>query len=128
MIVTGILFGNSTNLIMYMKAINSKIVVLFLICAIFFGCRCKKTETSKDLFEKHYEKNIKVCMDVMTKSGRDSIKARELCSCMLQTAYNIDTSFVFMSGEESVNFFKINYSKIKNICDSTINKTVTNNK
>ncbi|MDR0962010.1 MAG: hypothetical protein LBM62_05580 [Mediterranea sp.] len=53
-----------------------------------------ETRKSHDLY-------MKRCMDFYNEAGTiDSLKAREICSCIYRKAFDIDSNFVYLEGKE----------------------------
>jgi len=70
---------------------------------LFLPCKSNsKAKEATDLFEK----NIQACMaPLLLSNDIDSIQAREICSCMLNTTIQLDSTFTSVSSEEEYNAF-----------------------
>ncbi|MDR0832656.1 MAG: hypothetical protein LBN93_00460 [Candidatus Symbiothrix sp.] len=90
-----------------------KISLVFFV--LLFGCT-KKTHQSS-YFEQR-DTNIAACVSAMIAQGIDSIEAEELCPCLLDVAYSMDSTFITLTEQERQDFLRIHEDKIKFICDS----------
>lgn len=90
-----------------------RILGLSAVC-ILAGCGRTETSDCRELFEKHYEINVRACMQTM--SGVDSVVARKRSECMLNKLYEIDSTFVLMSGKELSDFIEQNRPALE-ACD-----------
>jgi hypothetical protein len=86
--------------------------VVLLFCLI----ACGKTKTNQELYQGYREKNITECTSVMVKNGYDSIEAEAICSCLFDTAYSKNSTFIKMNEQEQNDF--INKNNIQSVCDS----------
>lgn len=94
------------------------LVGLFLWLLLMVGCR--KHKNHQDIFDEHLAVNIEACASVLKASGVDSTTAKEKCTCLLKTAFAIDSNFVLMKNEERTRFFQKNRTKIELLCDSVV--------
>ncbi len=74
-----------------------KYIYLF---SIFFLLNCKERNMNSVKFEQYRTKNIETCVSTLITMGIDSITAKERCTCMIDVAYSIDSSFVNKNEEE----------------------------
>jgi hypothetical protein len=94
----------------YMK----KTSFILLLSVILVCCGQNKKQSAYEIFNKHMEKNIEVCAELLRSNGWDSIVARDTCSYLLNLAFERDSTFVFMSGQEMENFLKNLTADIQN--------------
>ena len=93
------------------------IVATSTILTLFFCVSCgnQKQTSCKETFQEHYEVNIKALMATMPDLSPET--ARKRGDCMLNKLYEVDSTFVFMKGEELDRFIKDNLHLIKE-CNS----------
>ena len=89
---------------------------LFLIVLILLEACNYNNNTNSELFKKYYQENINSCVKVMLKAGEDSLVAVRRCECLLNTLYEIDSTFVRKEGKELDVFLKKHTEKIDSLC------------
>ncbi|WP_080902595.1 hypothetical protein [Parabacteroides sp. Marseille-P3160] len=66
----------------------SKNILFSLLLLSLFNISCiEKKKNYKDEFDRSIDKNMNSCISILVANQYDSIKAREICSCMLETAF-----------------------------------------
>lgn len=77
---------------------------------------CKNNPSNQELFERHYQKNVDGCVYAMLKADIDSLEAVRKCECMINTTYEIDSTFVKMNNRELSAFMEENRAVIDSLC------------
>lgn len=92
----------------------------FLLPMIFVGLALSSCGTKhancRELFDKHYEKNIAAYMATMPQT--DSVVAQKEAEYALNKLYEIDSTFVLKEGEERDAFVNAHKQVIEAGCDS----------
>lgn len=96
-----------------------KIFIVFTVCFL----SCGKSPKNQVAFDKYRDVNISKCMDVLLVAGHDSIEAKEICTCLIDVTYSIDSTFYRMNEEERKSFFNLHRSRIEFVCDSIRNSS-----
>lgn len=92
------------------------VTLLFLFLLLVVGC--KKNPPTRAVFLKSFDVNVSACVDAMLNSGfEDSIKAKELCACMLEGLYELDSTFVFMDAKQVSELVKENFEELMQRCE-----------
>ncbi len=84
---------------------KKKILYFFIFSFIFVGC--KQEISNRELHEKYFDKNIERCIDVLLTAGYDSIQAKEICSCAMDKAFSIDSSYMKMNVQDFSDFIRL---------------------
>lgn len=75
---------------------------------------CDRTARYQKKFDKYFEKNLKVCVDTMTKNGGvNKADASNYCSCSLRKAFELNPETVNMNGDEFSLFYAENMDKFE---------------
>ncbi|MDR0989201.1 MAG: hypothetical protein LBM06_07065 [Prevotellaceae bacterium] len=94
--------------------------LLWIIPALMMACSGGKKLSNRELFEKEFDLNVQRCVEAIFSSSKDkeidSLYAATLCSCFMNKAYEIDSTFVRLEGEASENFMKEHYLEISADC------------
>ena len=88
----------------------------FLLLLIFLGACKSNSSSNSELFEKHYQKNVDNCVAAMLNANIDSLDAVRKCECMINTLYEIDSSFVRKNNKESNSFVEGNRALVDSLC------------
>lgn len=89
---------------------------LFLCLLLMTGCG--KHKSKQEMFDEHLAVNVEACASVLKASGVDSTVAKEKCTCLLKTAFAIDSNFVSMKSKKQTHFLQKNRIKMEHLCDS----------
>lgn len=71
---------------------------------------CKKRENYRENFEKYIDKNIEACILPFIAKGVDTITAKQVCRCLMETSFELDSTI-----------FSKKFSENKQKIDSLIN-------
>lgn len=91
----------------------------WLLCLLLMT-GCGKHKSKQEMFDEHLAVNVEACASVLKASGVDSTVAKEKCTCLLKTAFAIDSNFVSMKSKEQARFLQKNKIQIEHLCDSVI--------
>lgn len=83
-------------------------------------CSChSEKKTCRELFNEYYDINMKRCITAM--SGVDSLKAAEICACVFDKLYELDSTFVYLKPKDMEEYVNKNIRYVSS-CDSLFNK------
>lgn len=88
---------------------NILILNILLFCALIL-LSCTKRETHKQNFEKNIDKYVDVCIPAFIAKGIDTITAKQVCRCIMETSFQVDSTI-----------FSKQFSENKQKIDSLIN-------
>ena len=99
--------------------IMKNLIKIAFVCLIimFVGCN-RKSKSCTDLFLEHYDKNMKICVDVFVDNGINSSIAFDKCSCCLNELFAIDSTFVHLEDKKLDEFIIKNRQSLEDICDN----------
>ena len=93
-----------------------KIIVILIGTLAIYSCHSEK-KTCRELFDEYYDINMQRCLSTM--DGVDSLKAAEICACMFDKLYELDSTFVYLEPKEMEEFINKNAKYISE-CDSLL--------
>lgn len=94
------------------------IISILIVSLAIYSCHSEK-KTCKELFDEYYDINIKRCITTM--NGVDSLTAAEICACMFDKLYKLDSTFVYLKPKDMEEYVNKNATYIS-ACDSLLNK------
>lgn len=65
--------------------------LLFCSCFLIL-LSCTKGETYKQNFEKNIDKYVEACIPAFIAKGVDTITAKQVCRCIMETSFEIDST------------------------------------
>ena len=77
---------------------------------------CLPQKTHRQVFEETYEVNLDACVETLSKNGHEAEAARRLCDCMLEAAFELDSTYVVMPTEAMHSFLNDNRAKLLERC------------
>ncbi len=86
-----------------------------LLSCLFFFVQCANVHNKKAIDE-YIKSNIDYCMDPLIKKGMDSIQAREVCKCGLETMLKIEPNILNYDSKRWEQIFEANKDKIFENC------------
>lgn len=98
-----------------------KLIIFAVISLVACSCQDRK-KPCRERFEQYYSINIKRCVEAM--EGVDSLTATEVCACMMNKLYEIDSTFVYLEPTELEEFVNKNTIHTR-ACDSLFRKPIT---
>ncbi|MDL2223512.1 hypothetical protein LJB98_05380 [Bacteroidales bacterium OttesenSCG-928-M11] len=102
---------------------QGSIIILLLLLVSFSAC--KKEEDHRKYFEKHLETNIAACVDgilqgVEEVSDENKQLAEEVCLCMLESAYEHDSTVFSVNSAESMKVIEEHFGEMEIECADAI--------
>lgn len=95
-----------------------KLIIFAVISLVACSCQDRK-KPCRARFEQYYSINIKRCVEAM--NGVDSLTAVEVCACMMNKLYELDSTFVYLEPLELEEFVNKNLI-YTSACDSLFRK------
>lgn len=89
-----------------------------MLSIFLYSCQDPK-KPCRERFEQYYNINIKRCVEAM--NGVDSLTAVEVCACMMNKLYELDSTFVYLEPLELEEFVNKNLI-YTSACDSLFRK------
>lgn len=95
-----------------MKKPFFKTVVAIL--AIIVICSCSETKkTNRELYEVPFQETLEVGLKILIDKGADSIAARNYMTCMLETMYQLDSTYFLKDRDYADKLFTKNEDKFQ---------------
>jgi hypothetical protein len=91
--------------------------ILIVMSLLLIGCTKTNITTGNEM-QNLMEKKAQIitpCVLGMMADGRDSAKSQEICNCLFDILYSLDSTFIDMNNKEMQNFIDINLDTIKTI-------------
>lgn len=77
---------------------------LLFLASLFISCGEHKT--NRQLFEENFDYQVAASIHVLIERGIDTASARNICSCLLEKLYIIDSTFFLEDKVRSEDFFQ----------------------
>lgn len=90
------------------KLTRTLIILISIVCF-----SCTETKTNRDLFNESLEKNIKAGITPLIDKGVDSVAAQNYISCILETMYQIDSTYFLKDINEQKEIYLKNEDKFQ---------------
>ncbi|MDL2231342.1 hypothetical protein LJB85_01210 [Porphyromonadaceae bacterium OttesenSCG-928-L07] len=79
---------------------TTKIILPFLF--ILALSACKNEKSNRQLFDENLERNVRVCATPFIERGVDSLRAEQLCECLLNFIFEKDSTILFNNNDSVV--------------------------
>lgn len=96
---------------------KGKAFTIVFICIVMILSGCKGRKSYKQMFDETFEINVQACIEPLVKLGTEPAEARRICECMLNTMFEIDSTYQFMEPDKAHQLFQLHEDEILKCID-----------